>query len=68
MNNLALLYHYQGRYEQAEPLYLQVLELGKRLWGEDHPDVAISLNNLAALYKSQGRYEQANYLMSKLWN
>jgi len=62
LNNLAALYESQGRYEQAEPLYLQALELSQRLLGEDHPNVATSLNNLAGLYKSQGRYNEAEPL------
>ncbi len=33
----------QGRYEQAEPLYRQALELRRELLGEKHPDVATSL-------------------------
>ena len=70
LNNLAALYESQGRYEQAEPLYLQALELSQRLLGEDHPNVATSLNNLAGLYKSQGRYNEAEplYLQAlELW-
>jgi len=59
---LGYLYESQGRYEEAEPLFLQALELGRSLLGENHPDVASSLNNLAALYKSQGRYEEAEPL------
>ncbi|WP_254921402.1 tetratricopeptide repeat protein, partial [Nodularia sp. NIES-3585] len=57
-----LLYESQGRYDQAEPLYLQALELLKRLLGDNHPSVATSLNNLALLYESQGRYDQAEPL------
>ncbi len=70
LNNLALLYHSQGRYEQAEPLFVQALELCQRLLGEDHPHVASSLNNLALLYKSQGRYTEAELLQMQaleLW-
>ena len=37
----------------------------KRLLGEEHPDVALSLNNLAALYESQGRYTEAEPLYQK---
>ena len=59
LNNLGSLYDFQGRYEEAEPLLLQALEMRKRILGENHADVATSLNNLAGLYKSQGRYEQA---------
>ncbi len=62
MSNLAELYRYQGRYSEAEPLYLQALELRKRLLGEEHPDVATSLHNLALLYKYQGRYSEAEPL------
>ena len=62
LNNLAVLYDSQGRYEQAEPLYIQALELRKRILGENHPDTASSLNNLAILYYSQGRYESAEPL------
>ncbi|MEH2162514.1 MAG: tetratricopeptide repeat protein, partial [Nostoc sp.] len=46
----------------AEPLYLQALELRKRLLGDNHPDVAASLNNLAELYFFTGRYSEAEPL------
>ena len=62
LNNLAYLYRSQGRYSEAEPLYIQALALKRQLLGEEHPDVATSLNNLAALYRSQGRYSEAEPL------
>jgi tetratricopeptide (TPR) repeat protein len=62
INNLAALYESQGRYSEAEPLFLQALELTQRLLGDEHPDVATSLNNLAFLYRSQGRYSEAEPL------
>ncbi len=62
LNNLAALYDSQGRYTEAEPLYLQALDLKKRLLGDNHPSVATSLNNLAGLYDSQGRYKEAEPL------
>ncbi len=52
----------RGRYSEAEPLYQQALEMRKRLLGDEHPDVALSLNNLAGLYDSQGRYSEAEPL------
>ena len=60
------MYYSQGRYNDAEPLYLQSLDIRKRQLGNDHPDVALSLNNLAILYSSQGRYNDAEplYLQS----
>ncbi|MCA2722865.1 MAG: tetratricopeptide repeat protein [Microcystis sp. M048S1] len=62
LNNLAALYDSQGRYTEAEPLYLQALDLRKQLLGDNHPLVALSLNNLAYLYDSQGRYTEAEPL------
>jgi len=62
LNNLASLYKSQGRYSEAEPLYLDALEMRKRLFTGDHPAVANSLNNLAYLYDSQGRYSEAEPL------
>ncbi len=44
------LYYSQGKYEQAEPLYQQALEMRRQLLGQQHPSVATSLNNLALLY------------------
>lgn len=63
LSNLAGRYYAQGRYSEAEPLYVQALALRKRLLGEEHPAVATSMNNLAELYYSQGRYKQAQLLM-----
>jgi tetratricopeptide (TPR) repeat protein len=57
LNNLALLYRDQGRYEEAEPRFQRALEIREKALGPEHPDVAQSLNNLAGLYHDQGRYE-----------
>ena len=62
MNNLAVLYHSQGKYDEAESLYQQNLKMRRKLLGDDHLDVVTSLNNLAKLYNSQGRYDEAEHL------
>ena len=62
LNNLASLYNSQGKYSEAEPLYLDALEMRKRLFTGDYPDVASSLNNLAVLYRNQGKYSEAEPL------
>ncbi len=49
----------QGRYSEAEPFYLEALQMRKDLLGQEHPNVATSLNNLALLYSNQGRYSEA---------
>ncbi|MCY7286148.1 MAG: tetratricopeptide repeat protein, partial [Cyanobacteria bacterium CAN_BIN43] len=59
---LASLYRAQGRYGEAEPLYVRSLHIREQQLGSDHPDTATSLNNLALLYESQGRYSEAEPL------
>jgi len=62
LNNLALLYYTQGRYDQAEPLLMRTLAIREKVLRPEHPDVAQSLNNLAVLYHDQGKYDQAEPL------
>jgi tetratricopeptide (TPR) repeat protein len=59
---LAGLYHSQGRYSEAEPLYLKALKVGEHQILENKSSVASSLNNLAELYREQGRYSEAEPL------
>ena len=49
MNNLADIYGSQGKYDQAEPLYVECLDLRKAILGASHPDTLISMNNLAEI-------------------
>jgi tetratricopeptide (TPR) repeat protein len=65
MVRLADLYESQGRYSEAEPLYVRSLSIREQQLGADHPDVATSLNNLAELYRSQGRYSEAEPLYGR---
>jgi tetratricopeptide (TPR) repeat protein len=65
LNDLALVYADQSRYEEAEPLYRRSLEIKEKTLGKDHPSVATTLNNLAGLYRQQGRYEEAEPLYKR---
>ena len=62
LSNLASLYFRLGTYDQAEPLFQQVLDIKEKTLGPEHPDLATWLNNLAGLYQSQGKYEAAEPL------
>ncbi len=62
LGRIAKLYNDQGRFGEAEPLYLRSLKTKEKILGADHPDVAVTLNNLAGLYRSQGLYEKAEPL------
>ena len=65
LNNLAVLYWNQGKYEQAEPLYQRALEAQERVLGPEHPNTLGTVNNLAILYWNQGKYEQAEPLYQR---
>ena len=65
LNELGILYNYQGKYSKAESLYLRSLEIMKHQLGSDHPNVATSLNNLASLYNLQGKYNEAEPLLER---
>src|SRR5438067_1829001 len=59
LGNVAAVYQSQGRYAEAEPLYMRGLKMEEKALGAGHPHVATSLSNLAALYQSQDRYAEA---------
>ncbi|MEL0587915.1 MAG: tetratricopeptide repeat protein, partial [Planktothrix rubescens PR222] len=61
-NNLAELYRSQGRYSEAEPLYLESVAIIRQSLPPNHADLARGFNNLAVLYESQGRYSEAEPL------
>jgi tetratricopeptide (TPR) repeat protein len=65
LNNLAALYHAQGKYADAEPLHRRALAIRQKVLGLEHPAMATSLNNLAVLYKDQGKYAQAEPLAQR---
>jgi len=62
MNNLASTYADQGRWKEAEELFVQVMETRKRVFGVEHPSTLNSMNNLASTYADQGRWKEAEEL------
>lgn len=59
LNNMAALFHSQGKYAMAEELYNRCLDLKIKLHGENHLDVAVNLHNLAALHSAKSRWIMA---------
>lgn len=59
LNNLALVYSMQDRYDDAIEKYVEVIEIYKKTLGNEHEWVATALNNLGGVYQKQGRYEEA---------
>jgi hypothetical protein len=41
-----------GRFKEAEELFVQVMETRKRVLREDHPDTLTSMANLASTYRN----------------
>jgi tetratricopeptide (TPR) repeat protein/transcriptional regulator with XRE-family HTH domain len=65
LNELGVLYHYQGKYTQAEAFYQQALSIREQVFGAGHLILAESLNNLGGLLYSQGKYARARVLMQR---
>ena len=59
------MYHHQGRYSDAEPLYKRSITILEKALGPDHPELAANLNNLGALYQAQGRHIDAEPLYAR---
>jgi tetratricopeptide (TPR) repeat protein len=58
-NNLAVLYKYTARFDEAETLYRRALAIVDARRGPDHVDAATLWHNLAGLDHSRGRHAQA---------
>ncbi|KAF2257731.1 kinesin light chain 3 [Lojkania enalia] len=64
----ALLWKYamaldsDGRYNDAEEQFVQVMETFKRVLGKEHPSTLTSMVSLASTYKNQGRWKEAEKL------
>lgn len=68
LNNLASLYRGRGCYQQAESLYLQVIDilLEEGLDGRDCPDSTEIINNLSELYLLQERYQEVEAIFMEV--
>jgi tetratricopeptide (TPR) repeat protein len=62
MANLASTYRNQGRWKEAEELFVQVMEMSSRELGAEHPDTLRSMANLASTFGNQGRWKEAEEL------
>jgi hypothetical protein len=54
-----------GRFKEAEKLFMQVMETRKTKLGADHPDTLSSMHNLAFTLQSQTRRQEAFALMER---
>jgi CHAT domain-containing protein/Flp pilus assembly protein TadD len=65
---LGFLYNYTGEYKLAEPLYIETMEMYRRIFNNDHPDLAVSISNLADFFYRRGKYTEAEPLYEESLN
>ncbi len=63
LDTLGMVDRSLGQYDLAEPHLRLALDIRRKLHGEEHPDVAMSLNNLASLLQDKGDYGAAEPLL-----
>ena len=63
--HLAQAYSAQGKFVEAEPVYLEALKIYQDVHGENHLDVAAMLNNLGVLHRKHGQYADAQRLLTR---
>ncbi|KAH8588759.1 hypothetical protein B0O99DRAFT_524437 [Bisporella sp. PMI_857] len=51
-----------GRYNEAETPFVEVMQRHNRVLGQQHPDMLTSMANLALTYRNQGRWKEAEDL------
>lgn len=62
METMGRVYRNLGLYTQAAPILEKSLSLKRRVYNEEHLEVATSLHTLAVLYDTQGKYQEAESL------
>jgi tetratricopeptide (TPR) repeat protein len=60
VNNLGLLYAYQGKLVEAEQMYQRALQGKEKAWSPEYPSTLRSVNYLGTIYKSQGRLSSSS--------
>ncbi|CAM9940515.1 unnamed protein product [Ectocarpus sp. 4 AP-2014] len=55
----------EGKYAEAESLFRQAQDTNEKVYGPEHPEVAIDLNNRAELFNTQGKHDEASPLYAR---
>ena len=53
LDTLASELQAQGKYDEAEPLYRELLEVSRETYGSRHPNTLASINNLGSLLEDK---------------
>ena len=66
LNTLASELYVQGKYDEAEPLHREALEVSRETVGDRHPDTLASVSNLGALLYAKGDLAAAEPLFREV--
>jgi tetratricopeptide (TPR) repeat protein len=66
MDKLADVYRLENRFAEAEPLFLKVLEMRRRILGPENPYNTATMINLANLYIATARHGEAESLLKQV--
>ena len=66
LNDLAVNATWRLNYAEAESLYLESLAILRRILGDDHPEVVITLENLGFVYYRTKRYDENLRLLDQI--
>ena len=60
---MGILMYKQGKLEEAEPYYREVLEGRRRVLGDEHPETLRSIYNMGVTMIQQGKLDEAEALV-----
>lgn len=66
LSRLANLYHWQGKFEEAEQIHKQLLSYEKQTLGEEHIATLVAMGHLAVIYNDQGKWDATKELEKKI--
>ena len=58
-NNMGITCIKQYKYDEALKYYNKSLKIRFKIYGENHPEVALVYKNIAGVYLKQGKYNEA---------
>jgi len=70
-HRLGLYNFFLAKYDEAESHWKEALKIRERIFGENHPDVALMLNNLANIYMNEEQFEESEICFKRainIWN
>ena len=58
-NNIGLIFHNRGEYDNALEYYFKAFDIRKNILGEGHSNTADSYHNIGVVFYNKGEYNKA---------